>query len=261
MRWLRYAAEGREAYGIVEGDEVIEVAGDPFAGYQRTAVRRRLDDVKYLVPVVPRTFYAAGLNYPEHVTAAAKKLGREPELPPYADIGYRANNALIAHGESIVIPKDAGELVQYEAELVAVIGKQAKHLTEKDALSVVLGWTIGNDMSERTWQRQDRTLWRAKNTDTFKPMGPWIETDFDLDSAETIVRVDGDEADRFPTNNMIHGVAKFLARMSQYLTLYPGDVVWMGTDGWPRNLKHGDVCEIEITGIGTLRNPVVRDGM
>jgi 2-keto-4-pentenoate hydratase/2-oxohepta-3-ene-1,7-dioic acid hydratase in catechol pathway len=115
-------------------------------------------------------------------------------------------------------------------------------------------------MSERTWQRQDRTLWRAKNSDTFKPMGPWIETDFDLDKAMTIVRVNNEEADKFRTNNMVHGVAKFISRMSQYLTLYPGDVVWMGTDGWPRNLKHGDVCEIEITGIGILRNPIVRDG-
>ena len=261
MRWLRYEADGREYYGFVEGDDVVEVKGDPFAGYERTARRRRLDSVKFLVPVVPRTFYAAGLNYPEHVTEAARRLGREPDLPPYADIGYRANNALIAHGETIVIPQDATDLVQYEAELVAVIGKKVKHLSESEALSCVLGWTIGNDMSERTWQRGDRTLWRAKNTDTFKPMGPWIETDFNLDAAETIVRVNGEVADRFRTNNMIHGVAKFLSRMSQYMTLYPGDVVWMGTDGWPRNLKHGDVCEIEITGIGTLRNPIVREGM
>src|SRR5438132_10343100 len=194
MRWLRYEAGSREHYGITEGNEVVEVTGDPFAGYQTTRIKHKLNDVKFLVPVVPKTFYAAGLNYPEHVTEAAKKLGREPELPPYADIGYRANNALIVHGENIVIPKDAGELVQYEAELVAVIGKQAKYLSEKDALSVVLGWTIGNDMSERTWQRGDRTLWRAKNTDMFKPMGPWIETDFNLDKAETVVKVNGEVA-------------------------------------------------------------------
>jgi 2-keto-4-pentenoate hydratase/2-oxohepta-3-ene-1,7-dioic acid hydratase in catechol pathway len=260
MRWLRYAADGRESYGIIDGDEVVEVKGDPFAGHEKTATRRKLNAVKFLVPVIPKTFYAAGLNYPEHVTAAAKKLGREPELPPFADIGYRANNALIAHGENIVIPKDAGELVQYEAELVAIIGKQAKYLSESDALSIVLGWTIGNDMSERTWQRGDRTLWRAKNTDTFKPMGPWIETDFDLDKAVTIVRVNNEETDRFRTNNMLYGVATFISRMSQYLTLYPGDVVWMGTEGSPKNLKHGDVCEIEITGIGILRNPLVREG-
>ncbi len=261
MRWLRYEADGKKSYGIIEGNEVVEVKGDPFAGYERTATRRKLDAVKFLVPVIPKTFYAAGLNYAEHVTEMAKKRGEEPKLPPEADIGYRANNALIAHDENIVIPKDAGELVQYEAELVAVIGKKVKNLTESDALSCVLGWTIGNDMSERTWQRGDRTLWRAKNTDTFKPMGPWIETDFDLDAAETIVRVNGEVTDRFRTNHMIHGVAKFLARMSRYLTLYPGDVVWMGTEGAPRNLKHGDVCEIEITGIGTLRNPLVREGM
>ncbi|HVB17362.1 MAG TPA: fumarylacetoacetate hydrolase family protein, partial [Stellaceae bacterium] len=144
MRWLRYAADGHEAYGIIEGDEVVEVKGDPFAGYERTPTRRKLGAVKFLVPVIPKTFYAAGLNYAEHVTEMAKKRGEEPKLPPEADVGYRANNALIAHGENIVIPKDAGELVQYEAELVAVIGKQTKHISEKDALSCVLGWTIGN---------------------------------------------------------------------------------------------------------------------
>jgi len=259
MRWLRYEADGRESYGIVEGNEVNEVKGDPFAGYEMTRTRHRLSAVKFLVPVIPKTFYAAGLNYAEHVTEAAKKRGEEPKLPPNADVGYRANNALIAHDENIVIPHDAGELVQYEAELVAVIGTKAKYLSEAQALSCVLGWTIGNDMSERTWQRNDRTLWRAKNTDTFKPMGPWIETDFDLDKAMTFVRVNGEETERFRTNNMIHGVAKFISRMSQYLTLYPGDVVWMGTEGSPKNLKHGDSCEIEITGIGILRNPVVRE--
>jgi 2-keto-4-pentenoate hydratase/2-oxohepta-3-ene-1,7-dioic acid hydratase in catechol pathway len=261
MRWLRYEADGREAYGIIDGDAVVAVKGDPFAGYERTAIRRRLNEVKFLVPVIPKTFYAAGVNYAEHVTQMARKRGEEPKLPPEADVGYRANNALIAHGEPIVIPKDATDLVQYEGELVAVIGKRAKNLTERDALSCVLGWTIGNDMSERTWQRGDRTLWRAKNTDTFKPMGPWIETDFDLDAAETIIRVNGRVTDRFRTNNMIHGVAKFISRMSQYLTLVPGDVLWMGTEGAPENLKHGDVCEIEITGIGTLSNPLVREGM
>ncbi|HZT87685.1 MAG TPA: fumarylacetoacetate hydrolase family protein [Stellaceae bacterium] len=261
MRWLRYEADGRESYGIIEGSEVVEVMGDPFAGYEMTRTRRRLDHVKFLVPVVPRTFYAAGLNYSEHVIEMAKKRGEEPNLPKAADIGYRANNALIAHGENIVLPRDAGELCQYEAELVVVIGSKAKHLSEREAFSCVLGYTIGNDFSERTWQRGDRTLWRAKNTDTFKPMGPWIETDFDLDKARTIVRVNGEETDNFRTNHMLFGVATFISRMSQYVTLYPGDVVWMGTEGAPRNLKHGDLCEIEITGIGILRNRVVREGM
>ncbi|MBV9552578.1 MAG: fumarylacetoacetate hydrolase family protein [Alphaproteobacteria bacterium] len=259
MRWLRYEVNGQESYGIVEGDEVVAVTGDPFAGYELTRARHRLRDVKYLVPVIPKTFYAAGLNYVEHITEMAAKRGEKPNIPPAADIGYRANNALIAHNENIVIPHDAGELVQYEAELVAVIGTKAKYLSEADALSCVLGWTIGNDMSERTWQRNDRTLWRAKNSDTFKPMGPWIETDFDLEAARTIVRVNGEETDNFQTNHMLYSVATFISRMSQYLTLWPGDVVWMGTEGSPKNLKHGDVCEIEITGIGILRNPLIRE--
>ena len=259
MRWIRYEANGKAVYGIVEGDNITEVRGDPFAGYERTVIRHPLSSVKLLVPVEPRTFYCAGLNYAEHVIEAAKKRGQEPRLPEAADIGYRANNALVPHGEPIVIPSDATERVQYEGELVAVIGRKAKHLSESDALSCVLGWTIGNDMSERTWQANDRTLWRAKNTDTFKPMGPWIETDFVLDAAQTIIRVNGSEKIRFKTNSMIFGPATFISRMSQYLTLWPGDVVWMGTEGSPRNLKHGDVCEIEITGIGILRNPVVRE--
>lgn len=259
MRWVRYDAAGVPTYGIVDGDTVAEVKGDPFGGWEPTAVRRSLTSIKLLVPVEPRTFYCAGLNYAEHVIAAARKRGEQPKLPHAADIGYRANNALIAHGEPIVIPVDATERVQYEGELVAVIGRQAKHLTEDEALSCVLGWTIGNDISERTWQAADRTLWRAKNTDTFKPMGPWIETDFDLAAAQTIVRVNGAEKIRFRTDSMIFGPAAFISRMSQYLTLHPGDVVWMGTEGAPENLKHGDTCEVEITGIGTLRNLVVRD--
>jgi 2-keto-4-pentenoate hydratase/2-oxohepta-3-ene-1,7-dioic acid hydratase in catechol pathway len=259
MRWLRYEANGQESYGIIEGDEVVQVTGDPFAGYEMTKTKHRLRDVKYLVPVIPKTFYAAGLNYVEHITEMAAKRGEKPNIPPAADVGYRANNALIAHNENIVIPHDAGELVQYEGELVAVIGTKAKYLSEAEALSCVMGWTIGNDMSERTWQRNDRTLWRGKNCDTFKPMGPWIETDFDLEAARTIVRVNGEVTDNFQTNHMLYSVQTFISRMSQYCTLYPGDVLWMGTEGSPRNLKHGDVCEIEITGIGILRNPLVRE--
>ena len=259
MRWLRYEADGREAYGIIEGNEVVEVKGDPFAGYERTATRRKLDAVKFLVPVIPKTFYAAGLNYAEHVTEMAKKRGEEPKLPPEADIGYRANNALIAHNENIVIPKDAGELVQYEAELVAVIGKKVKNLTESDALSCVLGWTIGNDVSERIWQHGDRTMWRGKNTDTFKPMGPWIVTDLDPATLTATIRLNGRVVSTYRVADAIFSVQTFISRMSKYLTLYPGDVLWMGTDGAPENMKHGDVIEVEIPGIGVLRNPVVRE--
>jgi 2-keto-4-pentenoate hydratase/2-oxohepta-3-ene-1,7-dioic acid hydratase in catechol pathway len=198
------------------------------------------------------------LNYAEHIREAAAKLGIAADLPKQPDVGYRAINALIAHEEAVVIPPDARK-VQYEGELAVVIGKRAKHLSEADALSCVLGYTIGNDVSERVWQKSDRTLWRAKNADTFKPMGPWIDTDVDLDALQTVVRVNGKESLRFRTNDMIFGVAKYISTMSRYLTLYPGDMIWMGTDGSSPDLKPGDVVEVEITGLGTLRNPFVAE--
>lgn len=253
MRWIRFSAAGRTAYGILEGDRITEVDGDPFKSYERTKRVHALGGVKIEVPVIPPTFYCAGRNYAAHSVKAGF------EVPTKPDIGYRANNALIAHGENVVIPSDASEKVVYEGELVVVIGKKAKHLSEKDALSCVLGYTIGNDVSERTWQRSDRTFWRSKNTDTFKPMGPWIQTDVDLDALETIVRLNGAEQIRYKTNNMVFGVATFISTMTRYLTLYPGDVIWMGTEGASPNIKAGDVVEVEITGIGTLRNPFVAE--
>ncbi len=257
MRWIRYQYGGATSYGIVEGDQVEGVSGNPFDGHRATGNRLPLSAVKVGVPFVPRTFYAAGINYEEHVREAAALLGNEPNLPTRADVGYRANNALIAHGEPIIIPADATERVQYEGELVVVIGKQAKHLSEDAAFSCILGYTIGNDVSERTWQANDRTLWRAKNTDTFKPMGPWIETEANPEDMQTTVRLNGELASQFATNSMIFGIAHYIAEMTKYLTLYPGDMIWMGTDGATQNMKVGDTVDVEITGIGTLSNPLI----
>lgn len=261
MRWIRFTTEGRTRYGILDGDTIAEVAGSPFEGHEATPHRHRLSDVKIEVPVRPGVFYCAGLNYVAHVKEGAAKRGEVPKIPERPEIGYRANNALIAHGEPVVIPAHATEKIHYEGELVAVVGRKAKHLSEAEALSCLLGWTIGNDVSERTWQRADRTLWRSKNSDSFKPMGPWIETDLDLDAATTIVRVNGAETIRFPTNHMLFSTAVFIAEMTKYFTLWPGDVIWMGTDGVSPDIKHGDTVEIEITGIGALSNPFVREGM
>jgi len=261
MRWVRFKQNGQTGYGVVEGDIVIPVRGSPFDAWERTSTRLPLSSVKLLVPVIPPTFYAAGMNYAEHVREIAEKVGQKPNLPTQPDIGYRTNNALIAHGEPIVIPRDATDHVQYEGELVVVIGRKCKNLTRENALSAVLGYTIGNDVSERTWQKSDRTLWRAKNTDTFKPMGPWIETDVRLEDLVTRIRLNGEKLIEFPTNHMIFGVVDYLVAMTTCLTLYPGDMMWMGTEGATKNMKHGDRIEVEITGIGTLSNPVVREGM
>jgi 2-keto-4-pentenoate hydratase/2-oxohepta-3-ene-1,7-dioic acid hydratase in catechol pathway len=259
MRWARIEHGGQVSCGIVEGDRVALVEGGLLDGGRRTGRTVPVAEAKFLVPLVPTTFYAAGLNYVEHVMEVAKANNREPNIPPKPDIGYRANNALIGHGEAIVKPKDSTEKFQYEGELVAVIGRKAKNLSEADALSCVFGYTIGNDFSERTWQGGDRTLWRAKNTDTFKPMGPWIETDVDLDSLETTVRVNGKETIRFATNKMLFDIPTYIAAITKYVTLYPGDMIWMGTEGHSPELKAGDVCEIEISGIGVLSNPITRE--
>ncbi len=213
--------------------------------------------MKLLAPLVPGTFYCAGVNYRSHVIKMAAKRNAEPKFPDAADIGYRSPNAIIANGEAIVKPKDAGNEFQYEAELVAIVGKKGKNIPKEKALEHVFGWTIGNDVSERAWQRGDRTMWRGKDTDTFKPMGPWIVTGLDYRKMRTIVKLDGKEVENFATGDMIFSVEDFIERMTKYVTIHPGDVIWMGTDGVPENMRPGQTCEIEITGIGKLANPIV----
>ena len=256
-KYCRFEADGKTSYGKIEGDSVVAIDGAPWEPHTASGQKRALSSVKLLAPTIPLTFFCVGINYREHIIETAKRKGVEPQFPQRPDVGYRAQNALCAHGDPIVKPKDAGELFQYEGELVAVIGKKARNVPPQKALDYVFGWTIGNDVSERTWQRGDRTMWRAKNCDSFKPMGPWIVTDLDYREMTTSIRLNGQEVDRFKTGNMIHDVETYISEISRYCTLNPGDVIWMGTEGGPKNMKPGDVCEIEITGIGTLSNPIV----
>lgn len=255
MRWIRFTKDGRTSYGILDNEQIVQVTGDPFSGYERTSSVHPLDAVKIEAPLIPRTFYCAGKNYVGHVKGVSATGIYSPDIPTEPYVAYRGSNAVIAQGEPVVIPRDATGAVHYEGELVVVIGKQAKHLSESDALGCVLGYTIGNDVSERSWQRADATNWRAKNADTFNPMGPWIETAVNLDAMETIVRVSGVETTRFRTGEMIFGVPSFISFITRYITLYPGDVISMGTDGISPDIKPGDIVEIEITGMGILKNP------
>jgi 2-keto-4-pentenoate hydratase/2-oxohepta-3-ene-1,7-dioic acid hydratase in catechol pathway len=257
MRWLRFTKDQHTSYGLMHDESRVQkVMGDPFNGYQPEPLFYDLADLKIELPLQPKTFYCAGMNYSSHIKAVAQRTGVTPELPKQADIGYRANNALIATREEVVMPADA-QSIQYEGELVVVIGRKAKHLSPAEALGCVLGYTIGNDVSERVWQKSDRTFWRSKNTDTFKPMGPWIETDFDLSRAKTRIHVNGVLTTEFDTGAMIFDIPTFISKMTQYLTLWPGDMIWMGTDGSSPNLKHNDQVDIEITGLGVLQNRFV----
>jgi 2-keto-4-pentenoate hydratase/2-oxohepta-3-ene-1,7-dioic acid hydratase in catechol pathway len=218
-----------------------------------TAVDRKvLDSV--------RNFYAAGLNFSAHIEWANRERGGGYKVPAQADIGYRSNNALICSGEDIVIPKDSTGPVDYEGELVAVIGKKTKNVTESDALGCVAGYTLGNDVSERGWQKGDRTLWRAKNSDTFKPMGPAIVGGIDPMNQKIDVRINGRTVSSYNTSGMIFGVAHYISRMSRYLTLYPGDVIWFGCDGpTVPALQPGDLVEVVNEHIGVLANHVKRE--
>ena len=256
MKWCRFANDGGEYFGIIEDDKVIQVEGDIFGSYSKTGHVHNLEQIKLLPPIIPPTFYAAGINYPEHVTWAAQMKGEEPVLPDKADIGYRAVNALTGHEDPIIVPQDATEQVQYEGELVVIIGKECRNVSESEALDYVFGYTIGNDVSERTWQRGDRTMWRAKNTDTFKPMGPWIVTDLEPDDFHVIIRLNDQVVGEYDVKSAIFGVRHYISEMSKYLTLVPGDMIWMGTDGATENMKDEDVVEVEINNIGVLRNTV-----
>jgi 2-keto-4-pentenoate hydratase/2-oxohepta-3-ene-1,7-dioic acid hydratase in catechol pathway len=257
MRFARFLHQGEATFGLVEGEQIVPLRGSPFGSWRAAGAALPLAGVQLLVPVVPPTFYAIGMNYPEHARHSAQARGVAAALPTRPEPGYRANNALIAHGEAIVVPADARS-VQFEGELVVVIGRRAKHLSEEQALSCVLGYTIGNDISERHWQKSDRTFWRAKNSDTFKPMGPFIVSDADPLSATTTVRVDGSVQASFPTGDMLFGPYDYISAISRYITLSPGDVVWLGTDQ-TATIMPGQVVEITIDGIGTLTNPVIEE--
>ena len=219
---------------------------------ERTRVDRQvLDSV--------RNFYAAGLNFRAHIAWANERHGTNFKVPEQADIGYRSPNALIGSGDDIVIPKDSPGPVEYEGELVAVIGKKTRNATEKNALECVAGYTLGNDVSERSWQRSDRTLWRAKSSDTFKPMGPFMVAGIDPMVQRIEVRINGRTVSSYNTSGMIFSVAQYLRRMSRYLTLHPGDVVWFGCDGATvPALQPGDLVEVVNEAIGVLSNRVVR---
>jgi len=260
MLWCRFDKDGWPTYGIVEGDSVFDIEGDPFRGYARTAVKYKLSDVKLLVPVIPPTFYAIGSNYRNHVIERSKVKGfKEPKFYDRPRVGYRANSALIPSGANIVKPRNSGPRFEYEGELVAVVGKTMRNVTPEEATRGIFGWTIGNDITERDWQKNDPTNLRGKNADTFKPMGPFIATGIDPKDMTTNVRLNGKTLHTFATGNMLFSAGEVLSDISKTNTLSPGDVVWLGTDELPQSLKPGDLIEIEISDIGTLSNRVVAE--
>ncbi|MEU4892743.1 fumarylacetoacetate hydrolase family protein [Streptomyces sp. NPDC044780] len=251
MRYARVEVGGRARWGRVVGDTVELLSASPLESPSRTPVTGAVPvaGVRWLPPVLPPVFYAVGFNYPRHIAHAGAGTPERPE------IGYRANNALTGHRSPILKPREVTGRFEAEPELVAVIGTTLRHASYDQARAGIFGWTIGNDVSARTWQHQDRTFWRAKNSDTFKPMGPWIETDVDALAQTTTLRVGGEVRAEFPTGDMVFDPYDYIVEMSRRLTLHPGDVLWMGAESTCR-LEPGDTVDVEISGIGVLSNPV-----
>jgi 2-keto-4-pentenoate hydratase/2-oxohepta-3-ene-1,7-dioic acid hydratase in catechol pathway len=247
-KYVRFQVDDKVAYGIVEGERVRELAGDLFGRWKKTDTTHQLDEITILVPSTPTKVIAMAVNYRSHAGES---------LPPTVPQGFfKVPSCLQRHEGAIELPT---ENVHYEGELVVVIGKRAKDVEEADALDYVLGVTCGNDVSARDWQSSDTQWWRAKASDTFGPCGPFIVSGLDYDNLNLELRVNGKPLQKTNTNLLIHGVAKIVSFLSKHVTLEPGDLIFTGTPGTTAALHPGDVVEVEIEGVGVLRNRVVSE--
>jgi 2-keto-4-pentenoate hydratase/2-oxohepta-3-ene-1,7-dioic acid hydratase in catechol pathway len=206
---------------------------------------------------VPTQVLAMTGNYKSHL--------RDAEIPPKFKIPqpfFKSPSSLVEHGGDIVLPKDSGP-THYEAEMVIVIGKKAKNVPKEKALDYVFGVTCGNDVSERYWQNDEQNKdiqwWRAKGSDTFGPCGPFIATGIDYDKLNMKLRQNGVVKQEENTSFMIHDVATQVSFISRYITLHPGDLIFTGTPGKTDLIKAGDTIEVELEGVGVLRNSVVAE--
>jgi 2-keto-4-pentenoate hydratase/2-oxohepta-3-ene-1,7-dioic acid hydratase in catechol pathway len=246
-RYLRYQYRGKTGYGLLEQDTIREIRGGLFGDRTPSGVRVKLTDAKLLYPCEPVTVLAVGLNYKSH-------LGTRP-APKKPEFFFKPVTSLVESAGEIVIPPGAKN-VHYEGEFVIVIGKTARGVTEEDAMNYVFGYTCGNDVSERDWQREDLQWWRAKGSDTFAPLGPVIVTGLDYKKSRLQTRVNGEVKQSQLLSDLLFDVPAIVSFASLHVTLHPGDVIYTGTPGSTSAMKAGDTDEVEIDGIGVLPNRV-----
>jgi 2-keto-4-pentenoate hydratase/2-oxohepta-3-ene-1,7-dioic acid hydratase in catechol pathway len=247
IRYVRYAREGNVSHGVLEGERIYELAGGILAGPQEPVGEVGLAEVRLLAPSVPSKVIAVGLNYRSHLKGRPQ--------PEYPGVFAMLPSAVVGPEDAIVIPPDAQD-VHYEGELVVVIGRKARNVPASDASNYILGVTAGNDVSERNWQRSDLQWVRAKASDTFAPIGPAIATGLDYNDLLVQTRLNGELRQSERTKDLIFDVETILAYLSRYVTLLPGDLIFTGTPGTTESMKAGDVVEVEVEGVGVLRNMV-----
>jgi 2-keto-4-pentenoate hydratase/2-oxohepta-3-ene-1,7-dioic acid hydratase in catechol pathway len=256
MKLLRYSIEDETSYGILEEDQTIrQLISTPFDNLETSGVITHLDEVQVLTPVERPRVIGVGLNYVAHAHESGKPL---PEIPL---LFMKPSTAVIAHEEAIVYPSQ-GEEVHYEAELAVVIGKSARRVSQTEALDYVLGYTCGNDVSERVIQSAEMSMGAiliGKGFDTFCPLGPYIVTDLDPTNLDIKARLNGVVKQDSNTSDLLFAVDQLVSYISEGMTLIPGDVIMTGTPSGVGPVTPGDVVEIEISGIGILRNPVVAE--
>jgi 2-keto-4-pentenoate hydratase/2-oxohepta-3-ene-1,7-dioic acid hydratase in catechol pathway len=248
--YARFEMHGARGYGILRDGVVEEFEGGLFGNRKTTGRRIPIQQVRLLCPCEPPKILAVGQNYISH-------LG-ERKTPSRPEMFYKPVSALQDPEAPIELPADA-EDVHYEGELVVVMGKVLRNASRQEAAAAIFGLTCGNDVSDRNWQRgggKDVQYWRAKGCDTFSPLGPVIVTGLDYSDLLLTTRVNGEVAQQQRTKDLIFDIPTILSFVSRYITLVPGDAVYTGTPGNTRAMHPGDVVEVEIEGIGTLRNPV-----
>ncbi|GKQ38854.1 fumarylacetoacetate hydrolase family protein [Streptomyces sp. A012304] len=257
MRIVRYAVSGVPHYGQLEsgGTGIARCDGDPFTGLSPTGDIDEVDDVTLLAPLVGPRIFGFAYNYAAHVDESDR------EVPDVPVCFMKPSTALIGPGQPIVYPA-YGELIHFEGELVVVIGKEARHVKPSEAGDHILGYTCGNDVSDRVVQRRESaygTLLVGKGQDTFAPMGPVIATGLDPSGLSLTTRVNGEVKQSASTADLLLQVPDLVSYLSRHMTLLPGDAIMTGTPSGVGPIRPGDEVEVEIEGIGVLRNPVVAE--
>jgi len=261
MKIAKIKTGGRVAYAQVDDDAFRVIEGDVFGSWSVTDETIPAADAELLAPVEPRQIVAIGLNYRTH----AEESGMA--IPDHPLVFIKTPNCVTGPGAPILLPKMAPDEVDYEVELVIVIGKEAKNVSVEDAPGHVLGLTCGNDVSARDCQlKQDKQWARGKCFDTFAPIGPWIATDLDGDNLDIKLAVNGDVRQQSNTSDLIFPCMELVSYISQCMTLYPGSIIMTGTPSGvafsmdpPGYLRESDTVTVEIEGIGALTNPVQKE--